>query len=157
MRDAALFSHNTEVFAGDFSDCYDADVTMITAGVSPSVDMKSRLDNLQQNASMLKDIVGGIACHNPRILLVASNPLDVLTYAVWKWSGLPASRVIGSGTTLDTSRFRRRLGEFCGVAADNVHASIVGRARRQPSGGRIFGPNRRYAPRGFPRAGANMR
>ena len=74
MRDAALFSHNAKVFAGDFSDCYDADVTIITAGVSPSLDMKSRLDNLQESASMLKDIVGEIACHNPRILLVASNP-----------------------------------------------------------------------------------
>lgn len=126
LRDAALFSHNAKVFAGDFSDCYDADVTIITAGVSPSVDMKSRLDNLQESASMLKDIIGEIACHNPHILLVASNPLDVLTYAVWKWSGLPASRVIGSGTSLDTSRFRRRLGELCGVAPDNVHAYIVG-------------------------------
>jgi len=75
---------------------------------------------------MLKDIVEEIACHNPHILLVASNPVDVLTYAVWTWSGLPASRVIGSGTTLDTSRFRRRLGEFYGVAPENVHAYIVG-------------------------------
>ena len=75
---------------------------------------------------MLKDIVEEIACHNPHILLVASNPVDVLTYAVWTWSGLPASRVIGSGTTLDTSRFRRRLGELYGVAPENVHAYIVG-------------------------------
>ena len=59
-------------------------------------------------------------------MLVASNPVDVQTYAVWKWSGLPASRVMGSGTSLDTSRFRRRLGELYGVAADNVHAYIIG-------------------------------
>lgn len=64
---------------------------------------------------------------DPRgIVLIASNPVDVLTYAVWKWSGLPASRVIGSGTTLDTSLFRRRLGEFHGVAPENVHAYIIG-------------------------------
>ena len=68
-----------------------------------------------------------IARHDPRgILLIASNPVDVLTYAAWKWSGLPSSRVIGSGTSLDTSRFRRRLGERYGVAAENVHAYIIG-------------------------------
>jgi L-lactate dehydrogenase len=126
LRDAAPFSHNAKVFAGDFSDCCDADVTIITAGVSPSADMKSRLDNLQESASMLKDIIGEITCHNPRILLVASNPVDVLTYAVWRWSGLPAGRVIGSGTSLDTSRFRRRLGELYGVAPDNIHAYVIG-------------------------------
>ena len=68
-----------------------------------------------------------IARHDPRgILLIASNPVDVLTYAAWKWSGLPSSRVIGSGTSLDTSRFRRRLGERYGVAAESVHAYIIG-------------------------------
>jgi len=144
MRDAALFSHNAKVFAGDFSDCGDADVTIITAGVSPSVDMKSRLDNLHESASMLKDITGKIACHNPRILLVASNPVDVLTYAVWKWSGLPAGRVIGSGTSLDTSRFRRRLGELYGVAPQRPRL-YRWRARRQPSGGLILGANRWHA------------
>jgi L-lactate dehydrogenase len=127
LRDAALFSHNTKVLAGEFSNCCDADVTVITAGVSQSPSMKSRLDNLRESASILKDIVEEIACHNPRgILLVASNPVDVLTYATWKWSGLPPGRVMGSGTSLDTSRFRRRLGEFYGVAPDNVHAYIIG-------------------------------
>jgi len=59
-------------------------------------------------------------------LLIASNPVDVLTYAAWKWSGLPPNRVIGSGTSLDTSRFRRRLAEHYGVASDNVHAYVIG-------------------------------
>jgi L-lactate dehydrogenase len=126
LRDAALFSRNTRVRAGDFSDCDDADVTVVTAGVSQSAGMKSRLDNLQESAVILKDIVEKIACHNPRILLVASNPVDVLTYATWKWSGLPAGRVLGSGTSLDTSRFRRRLSQVYGVAPDNVHAYIIG-------------------------------
>jgi L-lactate dehydrogenase len=58
-------------------------------------------------------------------LLIASNPVDVLTYAAWKWSGLPANRV-GSGTVLDTARFRRRLADRYGVAADNVHGYIIG-------------------------------
>jgi L-lactate dehydrogenase len=126
LRDAALFSRNSKIRAGDFADCYDTDVTIITAGVSQSAGMKSRLDNLQESAVILKDIVEKIACHNPRILLVASNPVDVLTYATWRWSGLPASRVMGSGTSLDTSRFRRRLAEIYGVAPENVHAYIIG-------------------------------
>jgi L-lactate dehydrogenase len=59
-------------------------------------------------------------------LLIASNPVDVLTYAAWKWSGLPPNRVIGSGTSLDTSRLRRRLAEHYGVASGNVHAYVIG-------------------------------
>jgi L-lactate dehydrogenase len=124
LRDAELFSHNTRIFAGDLADCSSADVTIITAGVSQS-GSKSRLDGLRETAAILKGLVQDI--HNPDgILLIASNPVDVLTYAAWKWSGLPAGRVIGSGTTLDTSRFRRRLAERYGVASDNVHAYIIG-------------------------------
>jgi L-lactate dehydrogenase len=126
LRDATLFFRNTRVRAGDFSDCYEADVTIITAGVSQSAGMKSRLDNLQESAVILRDIVEKIACYHPRILLVASNPVDVLTYATLKWSGLSAGQVLGSGTSLDTARFRRRLGEVYGVAPDNVHAYIIG-------------------------------
>jgi L-lactate dehydrogenase len=126
LRDAALFSHNTRVLAGNYSDCCDADVIIITAGVSQA-SMTSRLDNLKQCAPILKEIVQEIARHNPRgVLLLASNPVDVLTYAAWKWSGLPAGRVLGSGTSLDTARFRRRLAERYGVAPENVHAYIIG-------------------------------
>lgn len=125
LRDAALFSHNVKVLVGDFGDCHDADVTIIAAGVSPSLTATSRLDDLEESASILKHIVEDVACQNPRILLIASNPVDVLTYAAWKWSGLPAGRVIGSGTSLDTSRFRRRLAELYSVAPENVHAYVI--------------------------------
>jgi L-lactate dehydrogenase len=75
----------------------------------------------------MKDLVQDVADHNPRgILLIASNPVDVLTYAAWKWSGLPARQVIGSGTVLDTSRFRQRLAGRYRVASDNVHGYIIG-------------------------------
>ena len=68
-----------------------------------------------------------VCLQKPRgILLIVSNPVDVLTYATWKWSGLPAHRVIGSGTSLDTSRFRRRLAEHYGVASANVRAYVIG-------------------------------
>jgi L-lactate dehydrogenase len=126
LKDAALFSPYAKVVAGDISDCHDADVAIITVGGSQSPNTKSRLDNLQESASIVKDVVEEIGYHKPRMLLVASNPVDVLTYATWKWSGLPAGRVIGSGTSLDTSRFRRRLGELYNVAPENVHAYIVG-------------------------------
>lgn len=126
LKDAALFSHNTHVIAGDFSDCADADVIIVTAGVTQA-GLTSRLENLNECAAILKNIVEQIVRYHPRgVLLIASNPVDVLTYAVWKWSGLPASRVIGSGTSLDSSRFRRRLGEKYSVAPENVHAYIIG-------------------------------
>jgi len=126
LRDAEVFTHGTRVFAGDFGECSTADVIIITAGASQA-GLKSRLDDLKTSAAMLHDIVREIMSHNPQgILLIASNPVDVLTYAVWKWSGLPTSRVIGSGTSLDTARFRRRLAYSFGVASDNVHAYIIG-------------------------------
>jgi L-lactate dehydrogenase len=126
LRDAEVFSHTTRVVTGQFEDCCSADVIIITAGASQS-GQSSRLDNLNDTAAILKSLVLDIARYNPRgILLIASNPVDVLTYAAWKWSGLPPSRVIGSGTSLDTSRFRRRLAEHYGVASDNVHAYVIG-------------------------------
>src|SRR6202000_2161075 len=107
-------------------DCCSADVVIITAGASQS-GRTSRLDSLHETAALLKDLVSNVARSNPHgILLIASNPVDVLTYAAWKWSGLPPNRVIGSGTTLDTSRFRRRLAAHYGVASDNVHAYVIG-------------------------------
>jgi L-lactate dehydrogenase len=126
LRDAEVFSHTTRVVAGQFNDCCSADVMIITAGVSQS-GRGSRLDNLNDTAAILKGLVLNVARYNPHgILLIASNPVDVLTYAAWKWSGLPPNRVIGSGTSLDTSRFRRRLAEHYGVASDNVHAYVIG-------------------------------
>jgi L-lactate dehydrogenase len=127
LNDAALFSHATRIVVGDFTACKNADVIIITAGVPQTPGMRSRLDDLRESAAILQDIVGEIARYDPQgVLLIASNPVDVLTYAAWKWSGLPPSRVIGSGTSLDTSRFRRRLGERYGVTAENVHAYIIG-------------------------------
>ena len=111
LRDAEVFSHGPRIFAGEFGDCCSADITIITAGVSQA-GLKSRLDGLKETAAMVNGLVRDVSLHNPDcILLIASNPVDVLTYAAWKWSGLPANRVIGSGTCLDTARFRRRLAD----------------------------------------------
>jgi L-lactate dehydrogenase len=88
---------------------------------------ESRLDLLKKNASIWRKIVPEVAKHNPDgILLVATNPVDILTYAAWKLSGLPSERVIGSGTILDTSRFRYLLSKHFGVDARSVHAFIIG-------------------------------
>jgi L-lactate dehydrogenase len=126
LRDAEVFSHRTRIFAGDLGDCCSADITIITAGVSQS-GAKSRLDGMKETATILKGLVHDVVSQNPRgILLIASNPVDVMTYSAWKWSGLPANRVIGSGTSLDTARFRRRLAEKYSVAPGNVHAYVVG-------------------------------
>jgi L-lactate dehydrogenase len=126
LRDAEVFSHNTRIFAGEFADCCPADVTIITTGVSQA-GLHSRLDGMNESAAILKGLVRDVAERNPHgILLIASNPVDVLTHAAWKWSGLPARQVIGSGTSLDTARFRRRLAERYRVGSDSVHAYIIG-------------------------------
>jgi L-lactate dehydrogenase len=126
LRDAEVFSHTTRVFVGDFSDCCSADVTVITAGVSHT-GVKSRTDGLREAGTIVHGLVRDVCRIKPRgILLIASNPVDVMTYAAWKWSGLPADQVIGSGTSLDTSRFRRRLVARYGIASANVHAYVVG-------------------------------
>jgi L-lactate dehydrogenase len=126
LRDAEVFGHNTRIFAGEFGDCCSADVTILTTGLSQA-GLKSRLDGLKETAAIVHGLVREIPERSPDgILLVASNPVDVLTYAAWKWSGLPASRVIGSGTSLDTARFRRRLAERYEIPSTNVHAYIIG-------------------------------
>lgn len=111
---------------GDFSDCADADVIVITAGI-PRQPGQTRIDLARNNVAVTRDIVKRIMEHatNP-LFVVISNPVDVLTYVVQKESGLPANRVIGSGTTLDTGRFRYLLSQHCKVDVRNVHAYIVG-------------------------------
>jgi L-lactate dehydrogenase len=120
------FAHPTRIWAGDYPDCAGATVTVVTAGANQRPG-ETRLDLARKNAAIFRQVVPQIAEHNPDgILLVATNPVDVLTYAAWKLSKLPARRVIGSGTILDTARFRYLLSEHFGVDARSVHAFIVG-------------------------------
>lgn len=111
---------------GDYSDCADADVIVLTAGIPRKLG-QTRLDLARTNVAVTREIVSNVMKHadNP-LFLVISNPVDVLTYVVQKESGLPASRVIGSGTTLDTGRFRYLLSQHCKVDVRNVHAYIIG-------------------------------
>jgi L-lactate dehydrogenase len=119
-------THSTRVWSGDYEDCKGAAVTVITAGTNQKPG-ETRLDLVQRNFEIIQSIIPEVVKHNPNgILLIASNPVDVLSYASWKTSGLPASRVIGSGTILDTARFRAMLSHHIGVDARSVHAYVIG-------------------------------
>jgi L-lactate dehydrogenase len=126
LNHAVPFTHSTRIWAGDYSDCAGAAVTVITAGAAQKPG-ETRLDLVKKNARIFASIVPQVVKHNPDgILLIATNPVDVLTYVAWKLSGLPAERVIGSGTILDTARFRYLLSQHFDVDARSVHGFIVG-------------------------------
>jgi L-lactate dehydrogenase len=126
LNHAVPFAHPTRVWAGDYADCAGACVTVLAAGAS-TVPGETRLDLLQRNASIFSEIVPQVVRYNPEgILLIATNPVDVLTYASFRLSGLPIARVMGSGTILDTARFRYLLSHHFGVDARSVHAFIIG-------------------------------
>jgi L-lactate dehydrogenase len=126
LNHAVPFTHPTRIWAGNYADCAGAAVTVLAAGVNQKPG-QTRLECVQANARIWREIVPQIARHNPQgILLVATNPVDVLTYAALKLSGLPATRVLGSGTILDTARFRFLLSQHYGVDARSVHAFIIG-------------------------------
>ena len=114
------------IYAGDYDDAADAAVTVITAGANQKPG-ETRLDLVKKNVAIFKTIIPEIAARDYQgIVLVVSNPVDVLTYATIKLSGLPLGRVLGSGTVLDTARFKYALGQHLGVDPRTVHARIVG-------------------------------
>jgi L-lactate dehydrogenase len=120
------FSKPVKITAGNYEDLSDAQVVVIAAGASQRPG-ESRLDLLARNTDIFRAIVPEVVRQNPEgIILIATNPVDILTYISLKESRLPSSRVIGSGTILDTSRFRFLLGQHYGVDARSVHAYIIG-------------------------------
>jgi L-lactate dehydrogenase len=120
------FAQPVKIWAGEYPDCRDADIVVISVDKGQKIE-QSRLDLTQGNFELLRQIVPSITKHNDRcILLVVTNPLDVMTYATLKLSGFPRNRVIGSGTILDTARLRYLLGERLQVDPRNVHAYIIG-------------------------------
>jgi len=115
-----------KIYAGDYSDCKDADMVVVTAGVSQK-EGETRIDLLNRNAAIMKIVVKSIMKSGfGGIILVASNPVDVLTYVAWKASGLPSSKVFGSGTSLDTARLRFEIAQKIGISVKNIHAYIMG-------------------------------
>ena len=110
----------------DIAICADADIVVVTAGAKQKPG-QTRMDLLTANAAILRDLVPRLLAVAPRaVFLIVSNPVDVLTYATLKLTGLPRQRVLGSGTVLDSSRFRFLVAQRCSVAVQNVHAYIVG-------------------------------
>jgi L-lactate dehydrogenase len=126
LNHAAPLTQTARIWAGDYSDCTGAAVTVITAGANQKPG-ESRLDLATRNIEIFRQIVPKVVENNPNgIILVATNPVDVLSYASWKISGLPPQRVFGSGTILDTARFRFLLSQHFGVDPRSVHAYIIG-------------------------------
>ncbi len=120
------FAHPTKICAGDYSDCEGAAITVIAAGTNQKPG-ETRLDLVRRNASIFGQIVPQVAAANPDgIIVVATNPVDILTSVTLGLSGFPSHRVFGSGTILDTARFRYMLSEHLGVDPRSVHAYIVG-------------------------------
>ena len=120
------FSHPTCIRSGDYTDCKDADIVVITAGRNRKPG-ESRLDLAQGNVAIFREIIPELIKAAPNaVYLIVSNPVDVLTYASLKISGLPAGRIIGSGTVLDTARLKYLISVRCKVDAGNVHAYIIG-------------------------------
>ena len=123
---AVPFAPTTRIWAGPIADCRGAAVTVIAAGAAQKPG-ESRIDLVQKNATIFRELVPQIAEANPDgIILVATNPVDVLAYLTYRIAGVPAERVIGSGTILDTARFRMLLADHYGVDPRSVHAHIVG-------------------------------
>ncbi len=114
------------IYAGDYRDIVDAAVIIITAGANQKPG-ETRLDLVQKNAKIMRSIVTQIAEKGCRgMLLIVSNPVDILTYVAQKVSGLPEKRVFGSGTVLDSARLRYHLGRHLGVDSRSVHAFVIG-------------------------------
>lgn len=126
LTHGAAFVKTVNITAGILEDTVGSDLIIITAGIGPKPG-ESRLDILNKNIPIFKDIVPKLAQFSPdAIFLVVSNPVDILTYITYKFSGFPSHRVIGSGTVLDTSRFKSILSKQFSIDARNIHAYIIG-------------------------------
>lgn len=120
------FARPMKIYAGDYADIADAAIVIVTAGANQKPE-ETRLDLVHKNVAIYKNIIPQIASSNFQgILLIVSNPVDVLTYVAWKLSGFTSNRVIGSGTVLDTARLKYNLGEHLDVDSRSVHAFIIG-------------------------------
>lgn len=126
LTDAISFTKPKNIYKADYSDCKDAEVVVITAGAAQK-EGETRLDLVDKNLAIFKDMIGKVVASGfDGIFLIASNPVDILTYATWKYSGFPASKVIGTGTTLDSSRFKKEIAGLIGIDPRSVDAFIMG-------------------------------
>ncbi len=126
---AVPFAHPLEVTAGDYADLAGCNVVVVSAGVGQKPG-ETRLELLERNARVFKQVIPNVLKYAPRaILLIATNPVDVMTHIATHYAeeiGVPSSRVIGSGTTLDTARFRSLIGRRLMVDSQHIHAYVLG-------------------------------
>ncbi len=127
LRDTLAVSPSfMKISSGTYKDAGDCDIIVITAGV-PQKPGETRMNLLKKNATIFKDMVSEIMASGfSGIFVVVSNPMDVLTYLTWRYSGLPCEQVIGSGTILDSARLRYRISERLNVSPKSVHAFQIG-------------------------------
>ncbi|WKV10057.1 L-lactate dehydrogenase [Thermoanaerobacterium sp. CMT5567-10] len=132
IGDALDISHGipliqpVNVYAGDYKDIEGADVVVVTAGAAQKPG-ESRLDLVKKNTSIFKSMIPELLKYNDKaIYLIVTNPVDILTYVTYKIAKLPWGRVFGSGTVLDSSRFRYLLSKHCNIDPRNVHGRIIG-------------------------------
>ncbi len=129
IRHAIPFAHPLEIRAGDYPDLAGAGAVIIAAGVGQKPG-ETRLDLLRRNAAVFAQVIPAVLAHAPdAVLVVASNPVDVMTHLAARFAaaiGVPAGRVLGSGTTLDTARFRSLIGAHCGIDSHHVHGHVIG-------------------------------
>ncbi|MBQ3793214.1 MAG: L-lactate dehydrogenase [Lachnospiraceae bacterium] len=120
------FAKPMQIYAGGYEDITDASIIVVTAGAGQKPG-ETRLDLVKKNVGIFQSIIPQIAKYNKDgILLIVANPVDILTYTAAKLSGFPENRVFGSGTVLDTARFKYLLGEHLSVDSRTVHACIIG-------------------------------
>lgn len=126
MSHGLPFTRPMKIYAGDYPDLEGCALIVITAGANQKPG-ETRLDLVRKNVGILKSIITPLVRYNREaVLLVVSNPVDILTWAAQKLSGLPAGQVMGSGTVLDTARLKYLLGERLGVDSRSIHAVVVG-------------------------------
>ncbi len=126
LSSALAFTAPMKLYVADYEDCANADLIVYTAGANQKPG-ETRLDLIEKNLRITKSVVDSVMASGfDGIFLVATNPVDILSYAVYKWSGLPAKQVIGSGTSLDSARFRQAIANLLDVDVRNVHGYIVG-------------------------------
>lgn len=126
LNHGASFLKPVNIYHAGYEECKDAKIVVITAGAKQNPG-ETRIDLVERNIEVFKDVIPNIVKYaKDAILLIVTNPMDILTYATLKISGFPSNRVIGSGTVLDSSRFRYLIAEHCHVDPRNVHAYIIG-------------------------------
>lgn len=115
-----------DIKVGSYKDCENASIVVIAAGANQSVG-ETRMDLINKNSKIFKDIINNVVKNNFKgIFLIATNPVDVMTYMTYKYSKFPSNKIIGTGTSLDTARLRYMIGDRLNINSKNVHAYVIG-------------------------------